>query len=207
MPTEPLPVAGDQSPPPVQPWEAPEVASAYRSLVEQVSKTRPKEDLEPLRRAFERSAFWHRNRKRSSGDPYIVHPIAVAKILDSEQMDMVCLQSGLLHDVVEDEEVSVEEIRRVFGEEVARVVDGVTKLGKIKLASREERQAESLRKMLLAMTSDIRVIIVKLADRMHNLETLDSLSRERQERIATETLEIYCPIAHRLGMGKIRAHL
>jgi len=208
MPTEPLPVAENLPPPsPPQPWEVPAVAAAYASLVEQVSKTRPKEDLEPLRRAFEKAAYWHRNRKRSSGDQYIIHPIAVTKILDSEQMDMVCLQCGLLHDVVEDEDVSVDEIRRIFGEEVARVVDGVTKLGKIKLANREERQAESLRKMLLAMTSDIRVIIVKLADRMHNLETLESLSRERQERIATETLDIYCPIAHRLGMGKIRAHL
>lgn len=206
MSTEPVPLA-TQPPPAVQPWEVPVVANAFQSLIEQVSNTRPNDDLEPLRRAFEKAAYWHRKRNRTSGEPYILHPIAVAKILDSEQMDMVCLQSGLLHDVVEDEDVSVEEIRRQFGEEVARVVDGVTKLGKIKLANREERQAESLRKMLLAMTSDIRVIIVKLADRMHNLETLDSLSRERQERISNETLDIYCPIAHRLGMGKIRAHL
>ncbi|MCC6391860.1 MAG: bifunctional (p)ppGpp synthetase/guanosine-3',5'-bis(diphosphate) 3'-pyrophosphohydrolase [Bryobacterales bacterium] len=192
---------------PLEPWEQPEVEAAYRALEDKVRSYRPSDDLGPLRRAFEQAAYWHRTRKRASGEPYILHPIAVSTILAEEQMDMVCLQTGLLHDVVEDEDVSAEEIRRLFGDEVAAVVDGVTKLGKLKLASREERQAESLRKMLLAMTSDIRVIIVKLADRMHNLQTLDSLSRERQERIAHETLDIYVPIAHRLGMGRIRAQL
>lgn len=192
---------------PLEPWQQPEVEAAYRILEDKVAAYRPAGDLSPLRRAFEQAAYWHRNRKRASGKPYILHPIAVSTILAEEQMDMVCLQTGLLHDVVEDEDVPVEEIRRLFGDEVAAVVDGVTKLGKLKLASREERQAESLRKMLLAMTSDIRVIIVKLADRMHNLQTLDSLSPERRERIAHETLEIYVPIAHRLGMGRIRAQL
>lgn len=208
MATEPVPLPA--APPPAvtqQPWELPRVAEAYAQLETKVRAARPNDDLAPMRKAFEKSAYWHRNRKRASGDPYILHPIAVSAILADEQMDMTCLQSGLLHDVVEDEEVSIEEIRRTFGEDVARVVDGVTKLGKLKLANREERQAESLRKMLLAMTSDIRVIIVKLADRMHNLETLGVLSKERQERIATETLDIYVPIAHRLGMGKIRGHL
>jgi GTP pyrophosphokinase len=185
----------------------PAVAEAYRHLQEKVLAARPTDDVEPLRRAFEKAAEWHANTRRASGQPYVLHPIGVAEILADEGMDMVCLQTGLLHDVVEDEDVQLEEIRRLFGDEVARVVDGVTKLGKIKLASREERQAESLRKMLLAMTSDIRVIIVKLADRMHNLQTLEALSRERQERIATETLDIYVPIAHRLGMGRIRGQL
>ena len=118
------------------------------------------------------------------------------------QMDMVCLETGLLHDTVEDTSVSLDQIRKEFGEEVARCVDGVTKLSKLQLYSREERQAESVRKMLLAMVNDIRVIIVKLADRLHNMRTLESLPRERQERIAQETIEIYAPIAHRLGMGK-----
>ncbi len=190
-----------------QPWEVPAVAEAYRQLEEEVRASRRIDDLAPLRSAFEKAAWWHRNRKRVSGDPYILHPLAVVQILAREQMDMICLQTGLLHDVVEDEDVSPEEIKRLFGEEVARVVDGVTKLGKLKLANREERQAESLRKMLLAMTSDIRVIIVKLADRIHNLQTLDALPLERQQRIAHETLDIYVPIAHRLGMGKIRAQL
>lgn len=191
----------------VEPWELPQVAAAYRDLESTVRKTRPGEDLSPLRRAFEKAAYWHRNSRRESGEPYILHPIAIARILAEEGFDLVCMQSALLHDVVENENVTVEEIRRLFGEEVARVVDGVTKVGKIKLANREDRQAESLRKMFLAMTSDIRVIIVKLADRMHNLLTLAALPPERRERIAQETLEIYCPIAHRLGMGKIRGRL
>ncbi len=207
MSTEPTPVTAALRPPASEPWEVPAVAEAWRELEAKVRATRPTDDLTPLRKAFERGAWWHRNRKRDSGQPYILHPIAVSAILADEMMDMVCLQVGILHDVVEDEDVTVDDIRRQFGDEVARVVDGVTKLGKIKLANAEERQAESLRKMLLAMTTDIRVIIVKLADRMHNLQTLDALSRERQQRIALETLEIYVPIAHRLGMGKIRGQL
>ncbi|MBL8234145.1 MAG: bifunctional (p)ppGpp synthetase/guanosine-3',5'-bis(diphosphate) 3'-pyrophosphohydrolase, partial [Bryobacterales bacterium] len=186
----------------------PEVAAAYQRLEQKVrSSTRPVEDLPSLRKTFEHAAYWHRNRKRQSGEPYILHPLAVAEILAEDNLDIVCLETALLHDVVEDENVPVEEIRRLFGDEVARCVDGVTKLGKLKFANREERQAESVRKMLLAMTSDLRVIIVKLADRLHNLHTLDALPRERQERIASETLEIYVPIAHRLGMGKIRVKL
>ncbi len=137
----------------------------------------------------------------------MVHPLTVASILADMQMDVVCLQTGLLHDVVEDTGVTVEDIRKSFGLEVARCVDGVTKLTKISMHSREERQAESMRKMLLAMVTDIRVILVKLADRLHNMRTLGCVSRERQERIAQETLDIYAPIAHRLGMGKIRGEL
>ena len=117
------------------------------------------------------------------------------------------MSPGLLHDTVEDTDVKLDEIRELFGEDVARCVDGVTKLTKLELANREDRQAESVRKMLLAMTSDIRVMIVKLADRLHNMRTIGCLSRERQERIAQETIDIYAPIAHRLGMGKIRGEL
>ncbi len=137
----------------------------------------------------------------------MTHPIEVSRILAEMQMDMVCLQTALLHDTVEDTSATSEEIRKLFGEEVARCVNGVTKLSKLKLHNREVRQAESVRKMLLAMVEDIRVILVKLADRLHNLRTLDSLSRDRQERIASETIELYAPIAHRLGMGKLRAEL
>ncbi|MBI3679769.1 MAG: bifunctional (p)ppGpp synthetase/guanosine-3',5'-bis(diphosphate) 3'-pyrophosphohydrolase [Acidobacteria bacterium] len=208
MATEPAPVTQNAAAVPAPaPWEDPPVAEAYGRLEEIVRATRPSGDLSALRKAFEKAAFWHRNRTRATGEPYILHPIAAAEILAGEQMDLVCLISALLHDVVEDEEVPVDEIRRLFGEEISRVVDGVTKLGKLKMASREERQAESVRKMLLAMTSDIRVIIVKLADRMHNLQTLEALPAERRQRIAHETLEIYVPIAHRLGMGRIRAQL
>ncbi len=135
------------------------------------------------------------------------HPLMVAHTLADMRMDMVCLGTGLLHDVVEDTDASVEDIRKNFGEEVARCVDGVTKLGKLDFYSAEDRQAESFRKMLLAMVNDIRVMIVKLADRLHNMRTLGFLSPERQQRIAKETMEIYAPIAHRLGMGKVRGEL
>jgi GTP pyrophosphokinase len=142
-----------------------------------------------------------------SGELYMFHPVEVAIILAEMQMDLVCLTTALLHDVLEDTDSSFEELRRIFGEDVARCVNGVTKLSKLNLASREERQAESVRKMLLAMVEDIRVIVVKLADRLHNMRTLGSLPREKQERIASETMELYAPIAHRLGMGKLRSEL
>ena len=131
----------------------------------------------------------------------------VAHILADMRMDVVAMETGLLHDVVEDTSVTVEQVRKEFGDEVARCVDGVTKLSKLDFFSAEDRQAESFRKMLLAMVEDIRVIIVKLADRLHNMRTLGYLSPERRERIARETIEIYAPIAHRLGMGKVRGEL
>ena len=183
------------------------VEELYSQLAQKVRTLRPNEDLSALERAFRLAADAHKKQLRSSGEPYMIHPLHVTLILADMQMDAVCLQTGLLHDVVEDTSVSIEQIKKDFGEEVARCVDGVTKLGKLHVYSREDRQAESVRKMLLAMVTDIRVVIVKLADRLHNMRTLDALSRERQERIATETLEIYSPIAHRLGMGKIRGEL
>jgi len=183
------------------------IEHAYRSLEAKLVRDRPKEDPAALRKAFEFAAAHHASQRRSSGGPYILHPIEVTAILLDQQMDMVCLQTGLLHDVIEDTGATVEELRRIFGEEVARCVDGVSKLGKINIYSREERQAESVRKMLLAMVNDIRVILVKLADRLHNMRTLSYLPREKQERIAQETLDIYAPIAHRLGMGKVRLEL
>jgi GTP pyrophosphokinase len=183
------------------------VETLYKSLEEEVRRLRPNEDVSALERAFRFATEHHKEQKRVSGEPYMAHPLAVTRILAEMQMDMTCLVTGLLHDTVEDTTVQLDEIRGKFGEDVARCVDGVTKLTKLDLADREERQAESLRKMLLAMTSDIRVIIVKLADRLHNLRTLKYLPRERQENIAQETIEIYAPIAHRLGMGKIRGEL
>src|ERR1700744_2732131 len=158
----------------------PQVEELYRNLEERVRTLRPSEDLEPLRRAFVFAADRHGLQKRKSGEPYITHPVAVANVLLDMRMDMVCLETGLLHDVVEDTGVKIDEIRERFGEDVARCVDGMTKLTKISMANREDRQAESLRKMLLAMTGDIRVIMVKLADRLHNMRTLQSLSPERQ---------------------------
>jgi len=179
----------------------------YRDLEAKVRAVRPREDLSPLERAYQFALQAHAAQLRVSGDPYIVHPLNVALILAGMNMDMVCLQTGLLHDVLEDTGISPEDLRKQFGEEVAQCVDGVTKLSKLKFYSREERQAESVRKMLLAMVDDVRVVIVKLADRLHNMRTLEVLSRERQERISQETLDIYAPIAHRLGMGRIRGEL
>jgi len=144
---------------------------------------------------------------RVSGEPYMVHPVKVAHILADMRMDLVGMQTGLLHDLVEDTSVKLEDVRKQFGDEVARCVDGVTKLGKLDFYSAEDRQAESFRKMLLAMVDDIRVMMVKLADRLHNMRTLGYLNRERRERIGRETIEIYAPIAHRLGMGKLRGEL
>ena len=187
--------------------DLPQVEELYRSLEDKVRTLRPKEDLTPLDRAYRFAAEHHKSQKRKSGEPYVTHPLAVAHILADMQMDLVCLQTGLLHDVVENTSARIEQIRELFGEDVARCVDGVTKLSKISFANREDRQAESLRKMLLAMTSDIRVVIVKLADRLHNMRTLGSLPPERQEAIAQETIDIYAPIAHRLGMGKMRGEL
>lgn len=179
----------------------------YRELEGKVLSLRPAEDLAPLRLAYEFAAKHHDGQLRDSGEPYITHPLSVALILTEMNLDQVALQTGLLHDTVEDTGVRIDEIRKLFGNEVAHCVDGVTKLGKVRTYSVEERQAESVRKMLLAMVSDIRVILVKLADRLHNMRTLGALTPDRKARIARETLEIYAPIAHRLGMGKIRAAL
>ncbi len=193
---------------PALPAPAPDpVERLYQELRDRVHELRPKEDLEPLDRAYRFASERHGSQKRESGEPYMIHPLHVARILADMNMDMVCLQTGLLHDVVEDTSAKLEEVRKNFGDEVARCVDGVTKLSKLKLASREERQAESVRKMLLAMVGDLRVVLVKLADRLHNMRTLNYLAPEKQVRIAQETIDIYAPIAHRLGMGKIRGEL
>ena len=183
------------------------VEQLYRELEAEIREYRPKDDLSGLEKAFHFARQWHEGQMRDSGEPYMVHPVLVARILAEMRMDLVAMQTGLLHDVVEDTSVTVEQVRKEFGEEVARSVDGVTKLTKLDFFSAEDRQAESVRKMLLAMVEDIRVIMVKLADRMHNMRTLSYLSPERRQRIARETIEIYAPIAHRLGMGKVRGEL
>lgn len=176
-------------------------------LLATVREARPKDDIEAIRKAWDFASQYHAGQTRVSGEPYMSHPLAVAMILAGMRMDVVSIETGLLHDIVEDTSVTAADIQKNFGEEVARCVDGVTKLSKINFFSAEDRQAETYRKMLLAMVNDIRVIIVKLADRLHNMRTLACLSPERRERIARETLEIYAPIAHRLGMGKIRGEL
>jgi GTP pyrophosphokinase len=183
------------------------VEQLYRELEAKIREYRPKDDLAPLERAYQFARNRHEGQMRDSGEPYMVHPIMVARILAEMRLDVVGMETGLLHDVVEDTSVTIEEVREKFGEEVARCVDGVTKLSKLDFFSAEDRQAESFRKMLLAMVEDIRVIMVKLADRIHNMRTLGYLAPERRQRIARETIEIYAPIAHRLGMGKVRGEL
>ena len=183
------------------------MGALYRELEAKVREYRPADDLSELERAFLFARRRHEGQRRDSGEPYMAHPAMVSLILAEMRMDMVAMQTGLLHDVVEDTSVTVAEVRAEFGEEVARCVDGITKLTKLDIYSAEDRQAENFRKMLLAMVEDIRVILVKLADRLHNMRTLGYLNPGRRERIARETIEIYAPIAHRLGMGKVRNEL
>jgi GTP pyrophosphokinase len=179
----------------------------FRDLLKKISQARPSEDLEMLRRAYQFSARYHLRQVRMSGEPYLSHPLEVAHILADLRLDVPAITTALLHDVVEDTGVTLEEVRSQFGDEVAHLVEGVTKISKIDIASREERQAQTMRKMLLAMVDDLRVIFIKLADRLHNMRTLRYLPAEKQQRVARETLEIYAPLAHRMGMGKIRGEL
>jgi GTP pyrophosphokinase len=183
------------------------VEQLYRELEDKIREYRPKDDLTAVAKAFHFARQCHEGQTRDSGEPYMVHPVMVAHILADMRMDLVAIETGLLHDVVEDTSVTVEQVRKEFGDDVARCVDGLTKLSKLDIFGAEERQAESFRKMLLAMVEDIRVIMVKLADRLHNMRTLGYVEEERRKRIAQETIEIYAPIAHRLGMGKIRGEL
>ncbi|MCC7242168.1 MAG: bifunctional (p)ppGpp synthetase/guanosine-3',5'-bis(diphosphate) 3'-pyrophosphohydrolase [Acidobacteria bacterium] len=179
----------------------------FEDLLDRVRAYSPDADLELLRRAYVFSALEHKGQVRHSGEPYLVHPLEVADILAGMKLDAVCVAAGLLHDVVEDTLTTPETLRERFGEDVAHIVEGVTKLGAIPFSSSEERQVENFRKMLLAMVDDIRVILVKLADRLHNMRTLQHMSDERRVRIAQETLDIYAPIANRLGMSKIKNEL
>src|SRR6476660_861104 len=176
-------------------------------LVEKVRGNNPEADIELLRRAYVFSAFEHKGQVRHSGEPYLVHPLEVADLLADMKLDVVALAAGLLHDIVEDTQTPIERSRELFGSDVAHVVEGVTKLGAIPFSSSEERQAENVRKMLLSMVDDIRVILVKLADRLHNMRTLHHLPEERRIKIAQETRDIYAPIANRLGMSKVKNEL
>ncbi len=179
----------------------------FEDLVEKVRAATPDADIELLRRAYVFSAFEHKGQVRHSGEPYLIHPLEVADILADMRLDVVTIAAGLLHDVVEDTLTTPERIKELFGNEVAHIVEGVTKLGAIPFSSSEERQAENFRKMLLAMVDDIRVILVKLADRLHNMRTLHFLPEERRVKIAQETRDIYSPIANRLGMSKVKNEL
>ena len=174
-------------------------------LIKTVRATHPKADVRLIERAYEMAAHWHQDQKRLSGDPYITHPLAVATILAELGMNSQTICAALLHDTVEDTPYTLTELRGDFGEDVAALVDGVTKLDKVKYG--ESAEAETVRKMVVAMSRDIRVLVIKLADRLHNMRTLRYLTREKQERKSREVLEIYAPLAHRLGMNTVKWEL
>ena len=178
-----------------------------QTLIEEIPKYQPGADLAVLERAYRFSERSHRGQQRASGEPYLSHPLEVASLLVAFKMDVTTVTAGLLHDVLEDTGATKAELEREFGKEIAELVDGVTKLGKLAFSSREERQAENFRKMLVAMARDLRVLMIKMADRLHNMRTLDYLAQDRGRKIAQETLDIYAPLAHRLGMAKVKAEL
>src|SRR5580693_4960504 len=176
-------------------------------LIQRVKAYQPSVDPDLIKRAYDFSFKMHAGQRRKSGQPYIVHPVGVAGILADLRLDAASVCAGLLHDVVEDTLATTDEISKEFGVEVAELVDGVTKLSKINFTSKEDRQAENFRKMVVAMARDIRVLLIKLCDRLDNMRTLEHMSHEAQERIARETLEIYAPLANRLGMQGFKTEL
>ncbi|MGC2718180.1 MAG: bifunctional (p)ppGpp synthetase/guanosine-3',5'-bis(diphosphate) 3'-pyrophosphohydrolase, partial [Candidatus Acidiferrales bacterium] len=179
----------------------------FVELMDKVRRSRPGDDLELLRRAYDFAAEQHKTQVRQSGEPFLSHPVEVAHILADMKLDVTSLCAALLHDVVEDTKIPLTTISEQFGPDVSRLVEGATKISRLDLMAPEARQAENVRKMLLAMVNDVRVVVVKLADRLHNMRTLEFLEPERQQRIARETLDIYAPVANRLGMGLIRGEL
>jgi guanosine-3',5'-bis(diphosphate) 3'-pyrophosphohydrolase len=185
----------------------PTPATGVDRLLKLVRAYNPKAELKELGRAYAVAEEAHDGQKRLSGDDFIEHPLAVAQILAGLHLDTITLEAALLHDVVEDTPIGLARIREEFGDEVADIVDGLTKLEKIEFRSREQEQAENVRKMIVAMAGDIRVLLVKLADRLHNMRTVAPLTPEKQKRMATETLEIYAPLAHRLGVQEIKWEL
>ena len=177
-------------------------------MLNRIQKYHPGDGYKLVEKAWHFAEQAHAGQIRKSGEPYFIHPCLVASILTELMIDPPTIAAGLLHDTVEDcDKISLENIRREFGDEVAELVDGVTKLNKLDFANREEAQAESLRKMILAMSKDIRVVLIKLADRLHNMRTLRFQAPDRQKAIARETLDIYAPLAHRLGVYALKSEL
>ena len=180
----------------------------YNELIATVKKYHPSDDISLIEKAYEVASKAHKDQKRKSGEPYIIHPLCVSIILADLELDKETIAAGMLHDVVEDTILTYDEIKEMFGQDVAELVDGVTKLTKISWsADKLDMQAENLRKMFLAMAKDIRVILIKLADRLHNMRTLQYMTPEKQKEKAKETMEIYSPIAQRLGISKIKVEL
>jgi guanosine-3',5'-bis(diphosphate) 3'-pyrophosphohydrolase len=188
-----------------KPLETPE--GLYAELVKNLQSYMKGQSLDPVEKAYKFAAHFHRDQMRRSGEPYITHPLAVANILTSLKIDLSSIIAAILHDTVEDTDATLEDIQREFGKDVAELVDGLTKISKIKFRSSQERLAENFRKMVLAMSHDLRVILVKLADRLHNMRTLDNLPQVKRQRIAEETLEIYAPLANRLGLYGIKSEM
>lgn len=179
----------------------------YEKLKEIILENNPKADMDLIKKAYYFGEVNHRGQKRNSGEDYFIHPIAVAKTLSNMKLDDQTICSGLMHDVLEDTSVTYDQMEKEFGHEITFLVDGVTKLKNLNYSSREEKQAENIRKMVMAMSNDVRVVLIKLADRLHNMRTLEYKTREKQVQTATETLEIYVPLAHRLGIYSIKWEL
>ncbi|MBQ4459109.1 MAG: bifunctional (p)ppGpp synthetase/guanosine-3',5'-bis(diphosphate) 3'-pyrophosphohydrolase, partial [Clostridia bacterium] len=169
-----------------------------------MAETYSKKEQDMVVKAYEIASEAHKDQRRYSGEPYIMHPVAVARILFDLGMDHQSIIAAILHDTVEDTDITLSDLTNIFGDEIAQLVNGVTKLGKVPLATYKEQQAENVRKMLIAMSQDIRVIIIKLADRLHNMRTLEYMREQKQKEKSLETLEIYAPIAHRLGISSVK---
>ncbi len=179
----------------------------YEKLIEKIKKYHPSKNFDIVEKAYNLAKEAHGDQKRKSGEPYIIHPLSVAYILASLELDLESIVAGILHDVIEDTKYSYDDLKEIFSEEIAIIVDGVTKLEKFTYSSKEELQAENYRKMFLAMAKDIRVILIKVADRLHNMRTLQYMREEKQKEIAQETIDIYAPLATRLGIFKIKIEL
>jgi GTP pyrophosphokinase len=193
----------------VLPWRRNQNAAAEEltPLLAAYRRRHPKAPVATINRAYETAKEAHRNQLRSSGESYINHPMAVARIVAEIGLDEISVVAALLHDAVEDTEITLADVNSGFGGEVAQIVDGVTKLERLQFDSKEAQQAATMRKMLVAMARDLRVLIIKLADRLHNMRTLAAMPSEKQRRIAQETLDIYAPLAHRLGMQELKQQL
>ena len=190
------------------PEETKIITQEYKELLKISYQTLTEEDKKLIRKAFEVAVDGHKYQRRKSGEPYILHPIAVAKIVAHKiGLDAVSIASALLHDVVEDTEYTIEDIKEMFGDTIAKIVKGLTKISNISRDTDVSLQAENFRKMLLTLNDDVRVILIKIADRLHNMQTMDSMPDYKQQKIASETLFIYAPLAHRVGLYNIKTEL